>query len=101
MICVIIDHLSSMVHLVPLHTDYHARDIAELMFENIYKLHGPPQVIVSDFDLLFTSGFWEHLHRITNSELRMSMAFHPQTDGATERVHCTLTQMLHIVKTEV
>ena len=96
MICVIIDHLSSMVHLIPSRSDYRARDIAELMFENVYKLHGPPQILVSDRDSLFTSGFWEHLHKITKSELRMSTAFHPQTDGATERANRTITQMLRM-----
>lgn len=96
MICVITDHLSSMVHLVPSRTDYRARDIAELIFDNVYKLHGSPEILVSDRDSLFTSGFWEHLHRITNSELRMSMAFHPQKDGTTERANRTITQMLHM-----
>ena len=60
-----------MVHLVPSRSDYRAKDIVELMFENVYKLHGPPQILVSDRNSLFTSGFWEHLHKITNSELRM------------------------------
>ena len=83
-----------MVHLVPSRTDYRAKDIAELMFENVYKLHGPPEIIVSDRDSLFTSGFWEHLHKLIHSELWMSMSFHLQTDGATERANHTLTQML-------
>lgn len=96
MICVIIDHFSSMIHLVPSRSDYRARDIAELMFENVYKLHGPPEILVSDRDSLFTSGFWEHLHKMTNSELRMSTAFYPQTDGATEHANRTLTQMLRM-----
>lgn len=96
MICVIIDHLTSMVHLVPSKTDYRARDIVKLIFENVYKLHGPPEILVSDRDSLFTSGFWEHLHKLIHSELCMSTAFHPQTDGATEYANQTLTQMFRM-----
>jgi hypothetical protein len=96
MICVIIDHLSSMVHLVPSRSTFRARDIAELMVESIYKLHGSPEIIVSDRDSLFTSGYWNHIHRMLRTQLKMSTAFHPQTDGTTEHVNHTITQMLCI-----
>ena len=94
MICVIIDQLTSMVHLVPTKQTYRATDIAELMFEAVYKLHGLPERIISDRDSLFTSKFWKRLHRLLGTELRMSSAFHPQTDGATERANRTMTQMI-------
>ena len=94
MICVIIDQLTSMVHLVPTRQTYRATDVAELMFENVYKLHGLPERIVSDRDSLFTSKLWKRLHRLLGTELRMSSAFHPQTDGATERANRTITQMI-------
>ena len=94
MICVVIDLLTSMVHLIPSKQTYRVTDIAELMFEAIYKLHGLPERIVSDRDSLFTSKFWKRLHRLLGTELRMSSAFHPQTDGATERANRTVTQMI-------
>jgi len=94
MICVVIDLLSSMVHLIPSKQNYWATDIAELMFEAVYKLHGLPERIVSDRDSLFTSKFWKRLHRLLGTELRMSSAFHPQTDGATERANRTVTQII-------
>ena len=94
MICVIIDLLTSMVHLVPSRQAYRASDIAELLFDSVYKLHGLPERIISDRDSLFTSKFWRRLHRLLNTELRMSSAFHPQTDGATERANRTMTQMI-------
>jgi len=94
MICVVIDQLTSMVHLIPSKQTYRATDIAELMFEAIYKLHGLPERIISDRDSLFTSKFWKRLHRLLGTELRMSSAFHPQTDGATERANRTVTQMI-------
>ena len=94
MICVIIDLLTAMVHLVPTRQTYKAADMAEVIFDTIYKLHGLPERIISDRDSLFTSHFWRKLHALLNVELRLSSAFHPQTDGATERANRTMTQML-------
>lgn len=93
-ICVIIDHLTSMVHLVPTKITYKAKQIAEIIFENVYKLHGLPERIISDRDSLFTSVFWQELHKLLGTEIRLSSSYHPQTDGATERANRTMTQML-------
>ena len=93
-ITVVICLLTSMVHLIPSKTNYNATQLAELMFENVYKLHGLPKNIVSDRDVLFTSVFWKQLHRLVGTKLRMSSAYHPQSDGATERANHTVTQML-------
>jgi transposase InsO family protein len=68
--------------------------MAELMFEHVYKLHGLPRSIVSDRDSLFTSVFWKRLHELIGVKLRMSSAYHPETDGSTERANRTVTQML-------
>ncbi|CAG7852966.1 Transposon Ty3-I Gag-Pol polyprotein AltName: Full=Gag3-Pol3; AltName: Full=Transposon Ty3-2 TYA-TYB polyprotein; Contains: RecName: Full=Capsid protein; Short=CA; AltName: Full=p24; Contains: RecName: Full=Spacer peptide p3; Contains: RecName: Full=Nucleocapsid protein p11; Short=NC; Contains: RecName: Full=Ty3 protease; Short=PR; AltName: Full=p16; Contains: RecName: Full=Spacer peptide J; Contains: RecName: Full=Reverse transcriptase/ribonuclease H; Short=RT; Short=RT-RH; AltName: Full=p55; Contains: Re len=94
MICTIIDHLTSMVHLVPMRQTYTAKDVAELVFEEVYKIHGLPERIISDRDSYFTSTFWTELHRLIGVELRLSTSFHPQTDGATERANRTMTTML-------
>jgi len=64
------------------------------MFEHVYKLHGLPKSIVSDQDSLFTSIFWKHLHQLIGTKLKMSSAYHPQTNGATEHANKTITQML-------
>jgi hypothetical protein len=94
MILVAIDHLTAMVHLASTKQTYHARDIAEVMFGLVYKHHGMPSKTVSDRDSLFMSTFWQRLHALTGTELRMSTSFHPQTDGLTERMNRTVTQML-------
>ena len=94
MICVIIDLLTAMVHLIPTRQTYKATDMAEVIFDTVFKLHGLPERIISDRDSLFTSHFWKKLHALLNIELRLSSAFHPQTDGATERANRTMTQML-------
>lgn len=94
MVMVIICHLTSMVHLIPTLTTYTAKDIAEVMFDHVYKHHSLPSNIVRDRDSLFTSIFWDRLNELTGTELRMSSAYHPQSDGATERANITMTQML-------
>ena len=93
-ITVVICLLTSMVHLIPSRINYNASQIAELMFEHIYKAHGLPKNIISDRDVLFTSAFWSRLHKLIGTRLRMSSAYHPQSDGATERANRTVTQML-------
>jgi len=93
-ITVVICLLTSMVHLTPSRINYNACQIAELMFEEVYKHHGLPKNIISDRDILFTSVFWTHLHRLLGTRLKMSSAYHPQTDGSTERANRTMNQML-------
>ena len=86
--------LTGMAYLLLSRQDYNAWQVAKLMFEQIYKLHGVPKNIISDWDSLFTSVFWKHLHELVGTKLQMSSAYHPQSDGATEKANKTLTQML-------
>jgi hypothetical protein len=93
-ITVVIDLLTAMVHLIPSCINYKAAQVAELVFAEIYKHHSLPRSIVSDRDVLFTSNFWKHLHSLIGVKLNMSSAYHPQSDGATERANWTVTQMI-------
>ena len=93
-ITVVICLLTAMVELLPSRINYRAQELAELMFNGVYKHHGLPRTIVSDCDVLFTSTFWGHLHKLVGTKLKMSSAYHPQTDGATEHANRTVTQML-------
>ena len=93
-ITVVICLLMAMVELIPSQINYKAQELAELMFENVYKHHGLPKTIVSNRDVLFTSTFWGHLNALIGVKLKMSSAYHPQTDGATECANRTITQML-------
>jgi dihydroxyacid dehydratase/phosphogluconate dehydratase len=83
-----------MVHLIRSRTDYTAPQIAKLIFAEVYKQHGLPQNIISDCDVLFTSNFWMALHELLGVKLSMSSAYHPETDGMTERANRTITQMI-------
>ncbi|KAJ2921647.1 hypothetical protein H1R20_g15445, partial [Candolleomyces eurysporus] len=93
-ITIVICLLTGMVHLIPSRTTMTATELAELMFEEIYKHHGIPRNIISDRDVLFTSVFWQRLHSLLGTKLKMLSAYHPQTDGSTERANWTVTQML-------
>ena len=86
--------LTLMVHLVPSRTNYNTPQLAKLMFEHLYKLHGLPKNTISDQDVLFTSAFRSQLHQLIGMKPQMSSAYHPQSDRSTERANCTITQML-------
>ncbi|KAL5559353.1 hypothetical protein UlMin_035564 [Ulmus minor] len=66
---------------------------AKLYVQEIVRLHGIPLSIVSDRDPKFTSTFWKSLHKAMGTRLRFSTAFHPQTDGQSERTIQTLEDM--------
>jgi transposase InsO family protein len=96
-IVVFVDVFSKMVHFVPTKTTATAPETAKLFFDHIFRLHGLPQSIVSDRDAKFTSRFWQTLFKTLGTKLAMSTAFHPQTDGQTERANRTLEDMLRAV----
>ncbi|QRV81672.1 Transposon Ty3-I Gag-Pol polyprotein [Ceratobasidium sp. AG-Ba] len=94
MMLVAVDYATGMVRIIPTRQTFRSKEVAELMYENIYKLHGIPRVIVSDRDSLFTSTFWSESNRLMGIQTRLSSAYHPETDGATERANKTIGSML-------
>lgn len=96
-IWIIIDRLTSMVHLVALKTSVTATELAERYLKDIVRLHGVARSIVSDRDPRFTSVFWTEVHRLLGTKLMMSTSFHPQTDGATERMNRVINAILRAV----
>jgi transposase InsO family protein len=93
-ILVVVDRLSKMAHFIPTNETITAKDLAKIYFDNIFKIHGLPADITSDRGSLFTSHFWEGLCACLNTKQNLSTAFHPQTDGQTERVNGILEQYL-------
>lgn len=93
-ILVVVDKFSKYAHFLPLSHPFTALQVATLYMNNIFKLHGLPEAMVSDRDKVFTSHIWQELFRLLGINLRMSSAYHPQTDGQTERVNQCLETYL-------
>src|SRR6266481_5953986 len=91
---VVIDHLTSQVHLLPTTTRATSKEVAWIFLKEIVRLHGVPDSIMSDHNTTFTSSFWKELHWLMGTKLLMSTAFHPQMDGATKWENCLVGQVL-------
>jgi len=95
-ILVVVDQLTKMVHFIPTTEKTLAEGLARLFRDNVWKLHGLPESIISDRGPQFMAGLMRELNQILGIESKMSMAFHPQTDGQTERVNQELEQYLRM-----
>ncbi|MCO5615111.1 hypothetical protein L7F22_069400 [Adiantum nelumboides] len=93
-ILVIVDRFSKMAHFIPCKKAASAPDIASLFVQHIFRIHGLPRSIISDRDSKFTGHFWTSLFKSLGTNLLFSSAYHPQTDGQTERVNQILEEML-------
>ena len=91
---VVVDRLTKSAHFLPVRTDYSLNKLVELYIKEIVRLHGIPVSIISNRDLRFTSRFWGKLQEALGTRLNFSTAFHPQTDGQSERVIQILEDML-------
>lgn len=93
-ILVVVDRLTKFAHFVAVKHPFTATTIAQLFMDNIVKLHGLPHSIVTDRDTIFLSNFWKELFKLYKVNLTLSTAYHPQTDGQTERVNQCLEMFL-------
>ncbi|XP_033139530.1 uncharacterized protein LOC117131546 [Brassica rapa] len=95
-IWVIVDRLTKVTHLLPMRDTDKVEVLAELYIDQIVKLHGVHSDIISDRDPRFTASFWEALQETLGTKLYRSTAFHPETDGQTERTIRTIEDMLRM-----
>jgi transposase InsO family protein len=93
-IWVIVNRLTKVAHFIPVKTTYKGSQLAELYMARIVSLHGVPKKIVLDRGSKFTSRFWKSFHENMDMKLKFSSAYHPQTDGQTERINQVLEDML-------
>ena len=93
-IWVVVDRLTKSAHFLPVKTTYLTKQYAELYINRILCLHGVPKTIISDRGTQFIACFWEQLHACWGTHLIRSSAYHPQTDGQTERINQVLEDML-------
>lgn len=98
-ILVVVDRFPKYAHF-PLKHPYTALTVAKALYDGVIKLHGLPKTMVSDRDKVFTSKIWTELFKLMGVQLLLNMAYHPQTDGQTERVNQCLEMFLRCAVSE-
>jgi transposase InsO family protein len=93
-ILTVVDHFSKYDHFIALSHLYSAATVAAAFFEHVVRLHGIPASIVSDQDPIFTSRVWQELFCLSGTQLCLSSAFCPQTDGQSEVTNHVITMYL-------
>ncbi|GJU20129.1 putative reverse transcriptase domain-containing protein [Tanacetum coccineum] len=93
-IWVIIDRLTKSAHFLPMREDDKLEKLTRQYLKEVVSRHGVPVLIISDRNGRFTSHFWKSLNKALGTQLDMSTAYHPETDGQSERTIQTLEDML-------
>ncbi|GJZ20411.1 putative reverse transcriptase domain-containing protein [Tanacetum coccineum] len=93
-IWVIVDCLTKFAHFLPMKENNSMEKLTRLYLKEVVTRHGVPVSIISDRDGRFASQFWQSLQNALGTQLDMSTAYHPQTDGQSERTIQTLEDML-------
>src|SRR5882724_2800072 len=95
-ILVVVCHLTKTALFIPTFQDIDAEDLAQIFLSQVFVKHGTPTDIVSDRGKHFISRFWWSLCQLLGIKANLSMAYHPETDGQTERVNQILEQYLQV-----
>jgi len=98
-ICVVVDRLTKQRQLIPCTTTITVEGLVDLFYSRIISYQGLQETIVSDRGPQFASHFWRHLCSCLKIDPRLSTAFHPQTDGQSERVNVAVKQHLWVYVT--
>ncbi|GJW49102.1 putative reverse transcriptase domain-containing protein [Tanacetum coccineum] len=93
-IWVIVDRLTKSAHFLPIRENDPLDKLARLYLNRIVARHGIPVSIICDRDGRFTSNFWKSFQKALGTDISMSTAYHPETDGQSERTIQTLEDML-------
>ena len=94
MVCVFVDRLGKRPISIPCDKTVDARVLAQLYLIHVHKYYGPATTVVSDRGPQFVSAFWEEFCRLLGTRLKLSTAYHPQTDGQTENANQWIDQRL-------
>ena len=95
-ILVLVDRLTKQAIFIATTKSMSAPDVASLFIQHVIRAHGLPDSLVSDRDPVITSHFWRRLLELLGIRANRSSAFHPQTDGQTERMNSVLEQYLRM-----
>jgi transposase InsO family protein len=93
-VMVIVDRFTKWAYFIPTKDNLTAEKVAKLFLDTVYSNHGMPRAIISDRDSRFTSDFWQEFLKLLDVKPLMSTAYHPQTDGQTERINRILGDFL-------
>ena len=93
-ILMVVDRLTKMRHLIPCKDTCTTRDLAFLYLNKVFRYHGLPLSVLSDRGPQFVSDFWNALCEALDIDVRLSTAYHPQTDGQSERMNAIMEQYL-------
>ncbi len=99
-IAVMVDPFSKMGHLAAITMTITAPEVGRVVDREVVRLHGIPEVIIHDRDVRFTATYWQNLWKERGTEVRFSTAYHPQTDGQTERMNRTVIQIMRTMVEE-
>jgi hypothetical protein len=83
-ILVVVDRLTKIAHFIPMVSTISTSRIVELFMKNVFKFHGMPSEIISDRDRKFVCEFWTTLFKMFGTKIKLSTAYHPETDGQAE-----------------
>lgn len=86
-ILLVVDRFTKYSHFIPLAHPYTVQSVSHAFMDNVFKWNGLPKSIVSDRNWIFTSNMWQAFFKALQVKLRFSSAYHPQSDGQTERVN--------------
>jgi hypothetical protein len=93
-VVVFVDKLTKMTHIAPCNKAISAEEFAQVYLTHVVRLHGFQQFIISDRDPRWTGDFWRQVCKLFDTKLKFSTAFHPETDGQTERMNRTVEETL-------
>ena len=93
-ILVVVCRLTKMAHYIPARGDWDGVDLAQAWIREVIRLHGVPKKVISDRGPLMKAKYWDTFQYYLSARRILSSAFHPQTDGQTERQNQTLEQYL-------
>lgn len=95
-IFVAVDRLSKRFHAAPTTSEVNSEGIAKLFRDNVWRHHGLPEEVISDRGPQFVSAYMKELNRLLGIKTAASTAYHPQTDGQTERINQEIEQFLRL-----
>ena len=95
-ILVVCDRFNKMVHFIATMEKTSAEGLAKLFQDQVWRLHGLPESIISDRGVQFAVGMIKELNNLLEIQMKLSTAYYPQTDGQTERINQELEQYLRV-----